>query len=175
MVYICLLRGINVGGRNKVLMGELRILFANAGYEDVRTYIQSGNVIFCSDDKFNTVLKNVKINLSQKYDFKIGIVLRTLKDFEKIILLNPFDGAEPNRKLVTFLSKETEGFSIEDIEKKKSSDEEILIGKMEIYLHCPNGYGITKLTNTFMEKILGVTCTTRNWRTILKLKELAND
>jgi len=92
-----------------------------------------------------------------------------------ICLLNPFDGAELNRKIVTFLAEEAKGYSIENLKKKKSNEEEMHVDKMEIYLHCPNGYGITKLSNTYLEKVLGVTCTSRNWRTIIKLREIANN
>lgn len=175
MVYICLLRGINVSGRNKVLMGELRKYFTDAGFNAVQNYIQSGNVIFSSDDDFITVLENVKSIVSRNYEFEIKIVLRTQEEFEKIIILNPFGKAELNRKLVTFLSRASTGFVIDDLNKKKSSDEEIYISETEIYLHCPNGYGKTKLTNSYLEKILGVTCTTRNWRTITKLREIASN
>lgn len=173
MVYICLLRGINVSGRNKVLMKELRIAFTKAGFNNVRSYIQSGNVIFTSKESYNLVLNNIKKILSQNYQFEIGIVLRILQDLKKIILLDPFEGAELNRKLVTFLSKKNNTFTSADVEMKKSETEEILITNSEIYLHCPLGYGITKLTNSYLEKITGVTCTTRNWRTIIKIEEIA--
>ena len=172
--YISMLRGINVGGNKKVSMEKLKKLYESLGLEKVKTYIQSGNVIFESTTtKTAELKKKLEEKISQTFGFEVIVIIRTVEEMEKVIDASPFKEKDENKILVTFLSDPPKEIPLQEIEKVKSASEEFSISGKEIYLFFPDGYGRTKLANNFFERKLKLAATTRNWRTINKLWELA--
>ena len=177
--FISILRGINVSGQKKILMADLKALYESLEFREVKTYIQSGNVVFKSDSKFSDIqlAKKIEKEISAKYNFEVPVIIRSMEELKKIIIQNPFT-KEKNidlKKLhVTFLSETPAKEKLEQIKEVDFSPDKFIIKEKEIYLHVPNSYGETKLSNKFFENKLKVTATTRNWNTVNKLFDLAS-
>jgi uncharacterized protein (DUF1697 family) len=173
-VYVALLRGVNVGGKT-LEMGELVKLFESGGLKEVRTYIQSGNVIFATREKDVRNLKaRLQERIAERFGLDVSVILRTCEELRQIIENNPLlssGSRELERLHVTFLEDEPKNGQ-PPTSSKKTNDEFRLAGK-EVYLYCPDGYGKTVYSNSFFEKHLGVRATTRNWRTVEKLYEIS--
>jgi uncharacterized protein (DUF1697 family) len=171
--YIALLRGINVSGQKMIKMPELQILFSKHGFKNVRTYIQSGNIIFeCKKTNPDVLVKLLEEKILKHFKFEVPVIIRHQDEIKSILKNNPFltkRNEEKDKLYVTFLSNESGKYEKSDESEK--SDEFILSGK-NIYLFCPNGYGRTKLNNNFFENKLKVKTTTRNWKTVEKLSVL---
>tara|TARA_R110002126_G_scaffold277560_3_gene423594 strand:+ start:38290 stop:38832 length:543 start_codon:yes stop_codon:yes gene_type:complete len=170
--YIILLRGINVSGKNKILMADLRDLLKNLGFLNVQTYIQSGNIILESDKSKIAVCEIINKGILSKFGFDIPVIVRTISEWKKAIENYPFPTG--NEKIVAFaflnkVSKEAE------IEVKNIGEDKYKIVNDIVYLYCPSGFGKTKLTNNIFEKKLNVVATSRNLRTTLKLLVIAKD
>lgn len=174
--YVALLRGINLGAHNKISMADLRTLFEAVGADDVTTYVQSGNVIFRSPDSAAALGPAVERQISDRLGLDVTVLVRTKTQLAAVADGNPFAGRErDSTKLhVTFLAEEPERERVRDLDPPPSKRDEFRVVGREIYLHCPDGYGRSKLTNAFFEKRLGVAATTRNWKTVTKLAELAS-
>lgn len=175
MIYISILRGINVGGQKKLRMNDLKALYEDLGFEKVVTFIQSGNVIFQSGEKTPPADLSLKIehSLKKKFGFEISVILRTVDEMQKITTNNPFLEFGEEKLHVTLLSDYPKSEFVTAIGKfDYSPDRFILIGK-EIYLYCPDGYGRIKLANNLFENKLKVKASTRNWRTLNKLVAIA--
>lgn len=176
--YICLLRGINVSGKNLIKMDALKNLFLSLGHENVLTYIQSGNVIFTSKSTHILKLQNeIHDKISDEFGFNIPILIIQKHEIESAISNNIFiknRSEDPLKLHITLMSQLPLGTDITKISDGNYDNDEFVIIKKCIYLFCPNGYGNTKLNNTFFEKKLKVTCTTRNWKTVNELLRLAN-
>jgi len=180
MKYISILRGINVSGQKKILMSDLKALYIDLGYENVVTYIQSGNVIFDSKEKKKFKLKNqIESSIKDKYKFHVPVEIRTKLEMSKIIKNCPFGSIDiienTTKVLLTFLSAVPSKNNINEIQNYVKLPEKLVVTGKEAYLHCPNGYGKSKLSNNFLEKKLGVSATTRNWKSVLKLYELSTE
>jgi len=174
--YISLLRGINVSGQKKIKMPELKSLYESLGLRDVSTYIQSGNVIFNSDKEAALIKEQLQQNIAQCFSFDVSVEVISYDEFTKIKEQLPFtevdieqDGA---KVLITFLSKVPKAMSIEKLMSYVKLPEQLIVKDKVIYLHCPNGYGKTKLSNNFIENKLKVIATTRNIKSIIKLSTL---
>lgn len=176
-IHISLLRGINVIGHNVVKMDALGRMFAKLGLGDVRTYIQSGNVIFRADEVKRSDLEiMIRRKILDEFGFDVPVIVRRLGELERMLVSNPFEGKYEIASLyATFLSEVPGESSIAGIEDFRPADDKFIISGTTVFLHCPDGYGNTKLTNTFFEKKLKVAATTRNWRTTGKLVEIAQD
>jgi len=174
--YIVLLRGINVGGKNKLLMAELRTLLSEKGYKNVTTYIQSGNIFLNSTKTAEEININIKLLLKQQFNYDIPVVTLTAEEIKTCFTQNPYLEIEENIKNlhVTFLNTAPEKDSIENISIKKSNNDSYIIEGRTIYLHTPDGYRNTKFTNGEFEKKLKTQATTRNWKTTTKLFEMIN-
>lgn len=168
--YIVLLRGINVSGKNKIPMVTLRELLNDLEFQNVQTYIQSGNIILTSEQSKLEVSKRIKKGILQKFDLDIHVIVKTVLELNEIIKNYPF--SLENEKIVafTFLDKISDK---ETIEVKNIGEDLYKIVKDIVYLNCKSGFGKTKLTNNVLEKKLNVNATTRNLKTTLKLVELA--
>jgi uncharacterized protein (DUF1697 family) len=174
--FISLLRGINVSGQKRLLMPELKALYEALGFEQVITYLQSGNVIFDSSDADRLEISaKIEKGIQQTFGYQVPVFLRDRIDFQRIIHGNPFihrQGLNLERLYVTFLSAPPAEKSITNLDLPAGvADEFISIGA-EIYLHIPGGYGRTILSNNFFEKKLDRVATTRNWRTVNTLYDL---
>jgi uncharacterized protein (DUF1697 family) len=173
--YVVLLRGINLGSHNKVAMSDLRSFLTELGAEDVSTYVQSGNAVMRSARKAEPLGRAVERTLADRLGLDIVVVVRTAAQMTKVVGNNPFAGREkdPTKLHVAFLSKAPGAKRASALEVPGDGPEAFEVRGREVYLHYPNGYGRSKLTNAFVEKRLGVSATNRNWRTVTKLAELA--
>ena len=178
MKYISILRGINVSGQKKIKMLDLKSLYESLGFHNVETYIQSGNVIFDDNEKDKIDLKTtIEATINKKYKFQVPVEIRTKHEFKNIIHNNPFASIDveenATKLLITFLSSKPSKINISNILKQVTPPEALVVNGQEVYLYCPNGYGKSKLSNTFLEKKLDVTATTRNWKSVHKIYELS--
>ena len=176
--YISILRGINVSGQKKIKMTDLKALYESLDFQNVVTYIQSGNVIFDTlVDSMDDLKITIEKAIEEKYKFHVPVEIRTNHEIENIIRNCPFGSVNlvenGTKVLVTFLSSEPQEVMASDIQKYVVAPEKLVVRGKEVYLHCPNGYGKTKLSNTFIEKKLKVEATTRNWKSVHKLHELS--
>lgn len=177
--YISLLRGINVGGRRKILMVDLKEVYKQLGFSNVQTYIQSGNVWFetKSNEKPENIATQIAKSIKEKYDFEVPAILRSTEEMSKILDDNPFlkeENVDIKKLHVTFLADMSNESELEAIKTfNYEPDRFEIIGK-EVFIYCEDKYHKSKLSNTFFEKKLKVTTTTRNWKTVGKLVELMN-
>jgi uncharacterized protein (DUF1697 family) len=171
-----MLRGINVSGQKKIRMADLKSLFESLGLIHVQSYLQSGNVVFDSDEKDIGKLKDViEAQIESTYGFSVPVLIRTRDDFKRVIQEHPFAQEEAIRVLVTFLYELPDSSKLEELSHYQDKVDKFAIGKQEIFLFCPGGYGRTKLSNNFFEKKLGVVATTRNWKSVNALYEMASE
>jgi uncharacterized protein (DUF1697 family) len=171
-VYAALLRGINLGSRNKIAMADLRDLFERLGAEDVSTYVQSGNVVFASSVPQAGLARAIEQRIAADLGLEIAVLLRTRAQLAKLLRANPFAGEGDSALHVTFLAETPARARVRALDPARSEPDEFRVAGREVYLYCPKGYGVSKLSNAWFEKQLGVAATTRNWRTVTKLAEL---
>lgn len=159
-----------MSGKNILPMAELRELLTELKFENVQTYIQSGNIILNSDLSKEQVVEMVKNGVASKFGYDVPVLARTISEWEKAIVNNPYP--TENHKIVsfTFLSEVTKETTIE---VNSTNDDVYAIINDMVYMYCPGGFGRTKLTNNLFEKKLKVTATSRNFRTTMKLLEMA--
>lgn len=170
--YIVLLRGINVSGKNKLPMQDLRELLSELRYENVQTYIQSGNIILDSEKEKSVLEKEIKAGIKSKFGYDVPVIARTVKGIEIAIQGNPYPVDNEKVVAVIFLSDVT---TKTDLEINRAEEDQFTILKDVVYIYCPNGFGRSKLTISVFEKKLEVSATSRNWRTTKKLLELATN
>lgn len=177
--YIALLRGINVGGRNKIIMAELRGLLGTLGFTEVTTYIQSGNIIFCSEESDGKKLEQrIERAIENKYGYSVPVIIFTRDKLEKILRdnpLKPLKEDELNKMYYVFLKELPERGAVAKFKESKFENEKYIIFRDHIYLKCLSGMGKAKLTTNLLEKKLCVQATARNHKTALKLLELAKN
>ena len=168
--YIVLLRGINVSGKNILPMQDLRDLLSKLKFENVQTYIQSGNIILNSSDTKKQVSKKIKEGVSVKFGYVVPVLVRTIPEWENAIAKNPYPKDDTKLLSFTFLNAVPE---ITTFEVNGANDDEFVIIDDVLYIYCLGGFGKTKLTLNLFERKLKVIGTSRNWRTTMKLLEMA--
>jgi uncharacterized protein (DUF1697 family) len=166
-----LLRGINVGGKNKVAMSELRTLVETLGYTDVATFIQSGNVVFTAGASVTP--SSLETAIAKRFGIDITVVLRTPRELTRVVEANPFTGVDPSRLHVGFMAQKPSAAAAKTLDAERFRPDEFGIRGSELYLHLPNGMGRSKLP-TYIDRQLRIPTTIRNWATVTKLVELAN-
>lgn len=174
--FVTLLRGINVGGKSLVAMADLRSLVASLGFEDVVTYIQSGNVVFRSSEADEVaVASRLEREIAKAFDVSPAVLLRTPAELASIAASNPFlaPEADVSKLHVVFLDRAPATGAAAKLDPERSPPDEFTLRGREIYLRLPNGAGRSKLTLVYFESALGVRATQRNWSTLLKLLALA--
>ncbi|HEX9015112.1 MAG TPA: DUF1697 domain-containing protein [Chloroflexota bacterium] len=172
---VALLRGINVGGKNKLPMKDLADLFAAAGCGDVRTYIQSGNVIFGTHpDPLEALPAQIAGAIRERWGFDVPVMLRTVEEMREVVRNNPFlqAGADEKALHVLFLDSPPDQRRIAQLDPDRSRPDEFAVRGREIYLWLPNGVARSRLTNDYFDSKLATTSTGRNWRSVLKLFDL---
>jgi uncharacterized protein (DUF1697 family) len=172
---VALLRGVNVGGKNKLPMKELAGIFKEEGCEHVQTYIQSGNVVFRAAPRVVSRLPNaIAGRIAAKYGYRTPVVLRTAEQMRAIVANNPFLAAGSAEDLlhVLFLAKKPDPVRIATLDPQRSPPDSFSVCGRDIYLRLPNGAGQTKLTNAYFDGKLDTISTGRNWQTVIKLLEL---
>lgn len=171
--YISLLRGINVSGKNMIKMAELEKALTATGFLNLRTYIQSGNVAFeYEENEPGKVSEMVSDTIKERFNLVVPSLTIFKEELIRIHTNNPFlPERNPDRKslYITFLDKNPENQQIGSLPKEAYLPDEFIYGDRAIYLFCPDGYGSTKLNNSFIERKLGVMATTRNFNTVEKL------
>ncbi len=177
--YISILRGINVGGHKMIKMDVLRKMYEALDFSDIKTYIQSGNVIFACKKTNCTYLENkIAENIVKTFGFDVPVMVKEVQDIAIILQNNPFvkDRNEDEKALhVTFLSEIPDTEAVEKIKNATYDGDEFVIVEKTVYLYCVNSYHKTKLSNNFFEKKLNVTATTRNWKTVNELAKIASE
>jgi uncharacterized protein (DUF1697 family) len=175
---IALLRGVNVGGNNKVPMAHLRELMLELGYEDVRTHLQSGNAVFTAPQTPpDQTAQEIESQLERHLGLSVRVLIRTGEELARAVAANPLPEAvsEPSRLLVIFLSAAPSPDLLRELDPADFEPELYGVGEREIYVWCPEGLRTLKLSYAFWEKRLGVTATGRNWNTVTKLLALARE
>jgi uncharacterized protein (DUF1697 family) len=167
--YVAMLRGINVAGHNPIKMEQLRGLCNGLGFQNVETYVQSGNVVFqTTTDNASALSKRLNETILESFGVNTPVIIRTSKEMLTLIANNPFvkeKDIDPSKLHVTFLSETARKGSTKRLEALATNPDRFHTILREIYLYCPGGYGRTKLSNNAIEKALSVTATTRNWKT----------
>jgi uncharacterized protein (DUF1697 family) len=176
-VYVSFLRGVNVGGHNKIKMDALRDLYRKLGFRDPRTYVQSGNVVFGAKEK-NLKAKILEDAIEKTFGFRPGVILRTATELKKTVNGNPFakrDGINPGLLLVSFLADMPAKQGLDALEALPVRTEELHIAGSEIFIYFPDGMGRSKFPWASMDKILKMTVTGRNFRTVTTLLKMAEE
>jgi uncharacterized protein (DUF1697 family) len=171
--YAAMLRGINVGSHKRISMADLRRIFDSMGARNVETYVQSGNVAFdgLSGARADLAAK-IRESIGADLGHDVAVVLRTHAELAAVIGTRPFGDASEERLYVTFLAETPELSRLRALTNAGFEPDEFKVRGTEVYLQVPNGYGRSKLSNEWFEKKLGVTATTRNWRTVTALAGL---
>jgi uncharacterized protein (DUF1697 family) len=174
-VHVAFLRGINVGGKNKLPMKDLSAIFVAAGCSDVETYIQSGNVICKTPPTRATKLPaEVTGAILERFGYRIPVVMRTADELRDVKGRNPFlaAGVDEDALHVAFLADAPSAAQVAALDARRSPPDEFVVRGREIFLHLPNGVARSKLTNAYFDGKLATTSTLRNWRTLMKLIDL---
>jgi len=176
--FISMLRGINLGGHKMIRMAELKSLYEALDLVNVKTYVQSGNVVFDSPERDASKLASlIEAQIERSFGHAVSILIRSPNDFQRIVDTNPFlhgRNEDPAKLHVTFLYSSPSKSQLSNLGVPKGEADEFFVGNQEIFLFCPNGYGRTKLPNNFFEKKLDTPATTRNWKTVTALHQMAN-
>jgi len=175
MRYVALLRGINVGGSNQMKMDDLKAVFSQLGFENVKSYINSGNLAFdTKKTPENKLMDRIESAVESKFGRRVHIMVREQKDIERVIKNNPFDGQYENHKHmhVLFLKEPMPAEKEEFLQASALTGEQYAVRGREIYNLLPNGVAGSLLTKGFFERKPVVAYTGRNWRTVEKLLEL---
>jgi uncharacterized protein (DUF1697 family) len=176
VAYVALLRGINVGGKNALAMKDLARLFTEAGCTDVSTYIQSGNVICkTSASAARDLPTRIHRAIEGHSGLRVPVVLRTAKELAATTQSNPFLKGAGDAELlhVAFLADAPDAARLKTLDPLRSAPDEFVVIGRDVFLRLPNGVARSKLTNAYFDSKLATTSTLRNWRTVLKLLELA--
>ncbi|MDQ3785368.1 MAG: DUF1697 domain-containing protein [Actinomycetota bacterium] len=176
--HLALLRGINLGAKNKIAMPELRSLFEDQGHQEVVTYVQSGNVVFQSQSSTpKNIAPGIERAISETFGLTVSVILRTRSELKRAVSGNPFlsPGVDFASLHVMFLADAPARKAIETLDPDRSQPDEFEIRGREIYLRFPNGSGRSKLTIDYFERKLGTSATARNWNTVTKVLKLMEE
>lgn len=173
---IVLLRGVNLGPRNRVAMGELREALEDAGFDDVKTYLQSGNVVLSSKSSAESVARKCEKVIAERFGLEIDVVVRTRAELAAVVKRDPLGkvAKDPKRYQVTFLASKPDAKSVRELSEAAAGKEQLVHAGRELYAWHPDGVGRSKLAALLSGPRLGVTGTARNWATVTALLALAD-
>jgi uncharacterized protein (DUF1697 family) len=178
-VYISLLRGINVGAHKRMKMEQLRQTFEAMGFDKVKTYIQSGNVVFKTAKISTSALSNkIEERILKDFGFSVSVVSRTADEMAAATASNPFlkeRGIDPEKLHVTFLSEALRSAALTKLAELTVAPDQLRCLGKEIYFYLPNGTAESLLMKKPLDRLLGVVITTRNWRTVDQLSDMCRD
>lgn len=176
MRYAALLRGINVGGHQKIAMADLRELLEALGLTDVKTHLQSGNAIFTSEVTAERLAHDIEDRITRELGLTVRVLVRSRDELASVVDANPLRdvATDPAKHLVSFLSAAPDPARLGEIDPAAFEPDRFRVGDRVVYLWCPNGVLASKLPAAISDKRLGVTTTTRNWRTVTRLLELVH-
>jgi len=174
---IALLRGINLGAHNRVSMPELRRALEEAGYKEVRTLLQSGNVVLCSDKPPDALARDLETLIADAHGVETRVVVRTRDELARVLERNPLANIadDPKRFQVSFLSAEPAAEIVRELSAREVAPEQVALLGREVYAWHPDGLHRSPLARLLTEQKLGVTATARNWNTVTKLLALADE
>jgi uncharacterized protein (DUF1697 family) len=176
-VIISMLRGVNVGGHNKIKMDQLRAVYQSLGFRDAQTYIQSGNVVCRADNReLATAGARIEKGIERNFGFRPSVIVRTAPELREVIVRNPFakrSGIDASRLLVAFLASSPAADALDKVLKIKCEPEELRVSGRELFIYFPNGMARPKLSLATVERALKISSTGRNWNTVRKLLEMA--
>jgi len=173
--YISLLRAVNLAGHNRIKMSALQAALEGLGFEQVKTYLQSGNVVFHLVKPSANLCETIEEKIRSHFGLSISVISRTDEELGNAIQKNPFlkeSGVDSSKLHVTFLASVPTAAE-EKLDRLRAGPDRYRYRGREVYLYCPQGYGRTKLSNLAIEKALAVRGTTRNWRTVNQLYQMA--
>ena len=174
--YVALLRAVNVAGKNRIRMGELRKALAANGFENVTTVLQSGNVLLDSSASEQETAATVRATIVEAFGLEIEVVVRSRTEFTAVARTNPFLGraeeVEPSTLHVAFLDAQPAVAEVVALDRDRAPPDALIVSGREVYLSYPNGSGRSRLTLDYLERALGRRGTARNWRTVLRLAAL---
>jgi uncharacterized protein (DUF1697 family) len=174
---VALLRGINLGRNKRVAMSDLRDLVTGLGYTDVSTHLQSGNVVFdAGATSPEAAAREIEAEIGRRLGMRVSVLVRTGDELAAVVKNNPMPErtAEPTKLLVAFLDQAPPPERMAEVDPAEFAPDEFQVAGREVYVWLPNGQQGAKLSNESWEKRLGVTATSRNWRTVTRLLELAS-
>ncbi len=174
---IALLRGINLGARNRVSMPDLRELLTGLGHEDVKTLLQSGNVVLTSDETGEQLEQALEAAIAKELGVESRVIVRSARELAAVVKRNPLADVadDPKRHQVSFLSAKPEAAVVRALEAADVAPEQVAVHGREIYAWHPGGIQRSPLVKLLTDRKLGVTATARNWNTVTKLLELARE
>jgi uncharacterized protein (DUF1697 family) len=174
---IALLRGINLGSRNRIAMPELRAALTGAGFEDVRTYVQSGNVVLSSGASPDRLARACGQQIAKRFGLEIDVVVRTRDELAEVVRRNPLAdvAVNPKRYQVSFLSTEPDAERVRKVAELAVEPEQLVAIGRELYCWFPEGIGRSRLWARLAGPALGVTATARNWTTVTSLLAIADE
>lgn len=177
--YIAILRGINVSGKNKIVMKELKAALEADNFQNVATYIQSGNVVFTHSPTDEKILANNIVSLIKStFGLDVPVLVRTVDYIEQANANNPFlkrEEIEFDKLHITFLGEAPQQENIDKLNSYSYPPDEVIVAGTAVYIYCPNGQARTKFHNSFIENKLKVTATGRNLKTVNKLIEMGKE
>jgi uncharacterized protein (DUF1697 family) len=177
MSAVLMLRGINLGSSRRVPMADLRALFSDAGYEDVRTYVQSGNIVLATGTAPAKLEQEAKRLISERFGFDVPVVARTRDELAAVVKLDPLGDVadDPKRYQVSFLSAALDAETVERLAELATESERFAAEGRELYAWHPDGVARSKLSSALAGKGLGVTATARNFKTVRALLGMADE
>lgn len=167
------MRGINVGGHRKIKMADLRVLLASLNFENVATYIQSGNIVFNSQDTKTSCEDIIKRAIKERFNFNVPVLVLDVHNIQEILNGYPFSKSKQEESYYTILARSPETDNALNFESITYPDEEIYLIDTCVYFYTSKGIGKAKYSNNLAENKLKVAATTRNHRTLIKLLDLA--
>jgi uncharacterized protein (DUF1697 family) len=174
---ISMLRGVNLGRSRRIRMDDLRALYESLKLRDVRTHLQSGNVVFRTPHRdLSGLTRRLEREIERKFGFHSDVIVRTVSEMKEVVARNPFAhrrGIDPSRLLVTFLAGDPGEKAREAVRRIRTDPEELHIEGRELYIYFPNGMGRSNLPGAAIEKALDTPGTARNWNSVTKLLQIA--
>jgi uncharacterized protein (DUF1697 family) len=173
--FVALLRGINVTGTNRIPMADLREHCAGLGWQEVETYIQSGNVVFAAAGSAAKLEAGLEQEIEKRFGLKIPVIVRSGAEWPKLAAGNPFPDAaekEPNRLMLLLSKKPPARQAADAIQERSKAGERVARKGEALWIHYPEGAGTSKLSSSLIDRLVGSPTTSRNYRTVLKLQEL---
>jgi uncharacterized protein (DUF1697 family) len=176
MRHVLLLRGINLGPNRRVPMADLRALFTDAGHGDVRTYVQSGNLVLDAAASPAQLKDEAQRLIAERFGLDVPVVVRTRDELAAVVALNPLGdiATDPKRYQVSFLAAEPDPDTIATLQAAAAGDERLVAHGRELYAWHPDGVARSKMWNALAGKGLGTVATARNWTTVMTLLEMAD-
>jgi uncharacterized protein (DUF1697 family) len=174
--FIALLRGINVGGHRIIPMADLRSLCVENGWGSVQSYVQSGNLVFSAAAPAADLETELEQLLEQRFGFSVPVIVRAAADWTSYVQSNPFPEAseqEPHRVMLALAKDTPNPDAVAGLRERASECERVALIDDGLWIHFGTGVGKTKLTPVLLDRLVGSPVTARNWRTVLKLGELA--